>query len=331
MSIFEKYDQIKLEKQKALSNVYTLTAFFRSLVSYPYSNLIIDYLCKISRLGVQDLQKRWDWFDTIFWDKQYGKKISALSFSVAIEANTKFLDKIILDNFDDNTIILELASWFSPRWIVFLNKYWVDETRYIETDLMETIELKKDFYNNLNIKTPLLADFDILKDNDWNNILKLLKIIIKSQDIKQVLIPVEWLLIYLDFKQQKKFFNNLKKLASKLKEIWVWKVKFLSMEIPSHKNFTDWLEYEWFSHDDHIKVMNNVDPIITKSLHNTDSDFFKYNEIDENKIKKYYYNDEIISILYTSKLEKYKNIKNLKEKINNFLLRDIIYIWEWNI
>jgi len=56
---------------------------------------------------------------------------------------------------------------------------------------METIELKKDLYNNLDIKTPLLSDFDVLKDNDWNNISKLLKLLIKSQNIEQILIPVE--------------------------------------------------------------------------------------------------------------------------------------------
>jgi len=75
--------------------------------------------------------------------------------------------------------------------MVFLNDYNIDETRYIETDLMETIELKKDFYNNIDLKTPLLTDFDILKDNDWNNILKLLKLLVKSQNIKQILIPIE--------------------------------------------------------------------------------------------------------------------------------------------
>jgi hypothetical protein len=56
---------------------------------------------------------------------------------------------------------------------------------------METIELKKDFYNNLDLKTPLLIDFDILKENDWSNILKLLKLLVSSQKIKQILIPVE--------------------------------------------------------------------------------------------------------------------------------------------
>jgi len=57
---------------------------------------------------------------------------------------------------------------------------------------METIELKKDFYNNLDsLKTPLLSDFNVIKNNDWNNITKLLKLLIKAQNIEQILIPVE--------------------------------------------------------------------------------------------------------------------------------------------
>ena len=332
MAIFEKYNEIKLEEQKALSNVYTLTAFFRSLIFYPYSENIINYLYKVSGLTKEDLQSRWDWFDSIFWNEEYWRKISALSFSTLIEANTKLLDKVILDNFNDKSIILEIAAWFSPRGIVFLNKYNIDETKYIETDLMETIELKKDFYNNLDsLKTPLLSDFNVIKNNDWNNITKLLKLLIKTQNIEQILIPVEWMLIYLNFNKQKLFFNNLKKLASELKKAWAKSVKFLSMEIPSHKNFTDWLIYEWFSHQDHIKVMNNVDSTIVSSLHKTDTDFFKHNNIPQNKINKYFYTDEIISEIYTSKLTKYKEIKKLDNKINKFLKQDIMYVWEWEI
>jgi len=332
LSIFQKYNEIKLEEQKALSNVYTLTAFFRSLVFYPYTQIIIDYLCEASWITKQSLKYRWDWFDSLFLDNKYWKKISALSFSTVIEANTKLLDKVLLDNFDDNSLILEIAAWFSPRWIVFLNEYNIDETKYIETDLMETIELKKDLYNNLDIKTPLLSDFDVLKDNDWNNISKLLKLLIKSQNIEQILIPVEWLLIYLNYNKQKVFFDNLRKLTFELKKVWVKKVKFFSIEIPSHKNFTDWLLYEWFSHENHIKVMNNIDLSISGSLHNTDTDFFEHNKISSfDKIKKYFYTDEIIKSLNTSKIEKYKSIKDLDKKIDKFLKQDIMYAWEWEI
>lgn len=323
---------MKVEEKKALSNVYTLTAFFRNLILYPYSWIIIDYLCKVSGISNKDLITRWDGFDSIFGNSEYWKKISALSFSTIIEANTKMLDKIILDNFDDKSLILEIASWFSPRWIFFLNNHWISETKYIETDMSEVIELKKDFYNNFDdFKTPLLSSFNVIKDSDWNNIIKLLNILIKTHNIEQVLIPVEWLLIYLDYDTQELFFNNLRKLASKLKQFWVKKVKFLSMEIPSHKNFTDWLILEWFSHEDHIKVMNNVDSSITSSLHKTDLDFFEYNKIPNQLVKKYYYDNNLIKELYTPKLEKYNNIKNLEEKIEKFLKQKELYAWEWNI
>ena len=103
------------------------------------------------------------------------------------------------------------------------------------------------------------------------------------------------------------------------------------MEIPSHKNFTNWLVQEWFSSEDHIKVINNVDTSIVSSLHKTDKDFFAHNKISENSIKKYYYTDEIIKKIYTQKLIKYKEIKNLDNKINNFLKQEIMYVWEWEI
>jgi len=77
--------------------------------------------------------------------------------------------------------------------------------------------------------------------------------------------------------------------------------------------------------------MNNVDSTIVSSLHKTDTDFFKHNNIPQNKINKYFYTDEIISEIYTSKLTKYKEIKNLDNKINKFLKQDIMYVWEWEI
>jgi len=77
--------------------------------------------------------------------------------------------------------------------------------------------------------------------------------------------------------------------------------------------------------------MKNVDPIIISSLYDTDTEFFKSNNIDEKLVKKYFYKGEIIEKLQTPKLEKYKDIKNLNIKINNFLTQDIIYTWELDI
>jgi hypothetical protein len=77
--------------------------------------------------------------------------------------------------------------------------------------------------------------------------------------------------------------------------------------------------------------MKNVDPSILKSLYDTDKEFFKENGINKEKVKKYYYDEKIIKKLNTSDLEKYKDIKNLNDKITKFLKQKILYVWEWEI
>jgi hypothetical protein len=77
--------------------------------------------------------------------------------------------------------------------------------------------------------------------------------------------------------------------------------------------------------------MENVDVSILKSLYETDIEFFKANNIPEFKIKKYFYSEEFIEKLNTLKLDKYKQIKNLKAKIKKFLTQEILYVWEWEI
>jgi len=96
--------------------------------------------------------------------------------------------------------------------------------------------------------------------------------------------------------------------------------------MPTHENFTNWLIHEWFDFTSHIEVMKNVDPEILESLHNTEKDFLMENNIKN--IKKYYYNMKIISWLYTTKLEKYRNLQDLEHKIINFLTQEILFVWE---
>ena len=62
-----------MNNQNALAETYTLTAFFRKLVKYPYGKEIIDFLLLKSWLKIDDLQNRWDWFDKVFWE-DYRKK-----------------------------------------------------------------------------------------------------------------------------------------------------------------------------------------------------------------------------------------------------------------
>ena len=74
--------------------------------------------------------------------------------------------------------------------------------------------------------------------------------------------------------------------------------------------------------------MKNVDPQILESLHNTQKDFMMENNIGD--IKKYKYNMKIISSLHTPRLDKYKDLE-LEEKIENFLLQDIMFAWEMDL
>jgi len=72
--------------------------------------------------------------------------------------------------------------------------------------------------------------------------------------------------------------------------------------------------------------MKNVDPEILESLHNTQKDFLMENSIK--KIKKYYYDMNIINSLHTPKLEKYRNLPELEQKIVKFLTQKILFAWE---
>lgn len=315
---------------KLLAETFTLTAFFRSLTHCYNSEYIIKFLLKISNLSFEDLKKRWDNFDTVFWKEKW-LLISALSFSTIIEARGKLLDSIIKEKFKKNdTIILELWSWFSPRWVYFINNLWY--TNYIETDLQKTIWLKNKFYSyldKLNIKCPQLLKFNVEQKKDWNDIYNHIKILkLDNQKIKKLLIVSEWLLIYLNKKHQKTFFEELSVFAWLLNNEWI-KTNYLTCDVPTHENFTNWLISEWFDFTSHIEVMKNVDPTILESLHNTFKDFIMENNLK--KVIKHKYSNEIINELNTPTLDKYKNLADLEQKIYDFLDQDILFAWEYEL
>ena len=315
-----------LNSQKALAETFTLTAFFRSLVGYSYSEELINYLILISWLNKQELQNRWDWFDSVFWD-EYWKKISALSFSTIIEARSYLLDSLLELKIDKNSIVFEVASWFSPRAINIINNKWFIESQYIETDKSEIIWLKQWFYDSLSwIKTTILIDFNVVNDDILELEKKVLWLKQINNFIDKLFIINEWLLIYLTLEEQKKYFNILKELSKKLKKYWIT-LEYLSIDMPTHENFTDWLLYEWFTHKDHIEVMKKVDPIILNCLHNTEKDFFINIWFSLNNIKKYYYSDNIIWMLKTWKLDKYNNIIWIDDKIKKFLKQKKLYAY----
>ena|GEM_PF-2349959 len=95
--------------------------------------------------------------------------------------------------------------------------------------------------------------------------------------------------------------------------------------MPTHKNFTNWLVHEGFKHHAHLDVMNKVDPTIVESLHETEEDYIVANSIG--KVKKYYYTSDIIKVLRTPGLERYKDVDGLKKKIKKFLGQEILYVY----
>lgn len=319
-----------LNPQKALAETFTLTAFFRSLVNYPYSEEMINYLLTQSWLKKEELQARWDGFDKVFWEK-YWKKISALSFSTIIEARWLLLDSILKSKVNKNTVILEIASWFSPRAINLINNEWFNASQYIETDKSETIWLKQWFYNNLSwIKTPILSNFNVITDNISNLEELLLNIKQLNPNINKLIVINEWLLIYLLPEEQRKYFDNIKKLQAQLKKYWI-DIEYISIDLPTHENFTNWLLEEWFTHEDHINVMRNVDSKILECLHNWEQDFFENIWILWENIEKCYYTDDIITKLETWKLDKYKDISWIRNKVNEFLKQKILFAYSINL
>ena len=195
-----------------------------------------------------------------------------------------------------NTLIIELDTWFTWRWLELINNYKWLKSNYIETDLNKIKKLKKiflDYIENEKYKIPNTKTLQVLKKDNFiklqENIFKLKE---KNDDIKNITILDEWLLIYLSKEKQNEFFNNLRFFSKKLKTKWL-KTSYLTTNIPSHENFTNWLVHEWFTLKDHLDVMQKVDPKIINALHNTEQDFFRENSIATNKIKKYYY-DELI-------------------------------------
>jgi hypothetical protein len=84
--------------------------------------------------------------------------------------------------------------------------------------------------------------------------------------------------IYLDKNEQKVFFDNIRYLAKLLKSLDI-ELSYLTIDMPSHENFTNWLVHENFTLKDHLDVMSKVEPKIIESLHNTQNDFISENSL----------------------------------------------------
>lgn len=310
---------------KILIEPFSLTAYFRSIINISNSFEVFNFLLKKSNLSFDDLEARWDNFDKIFWE-EYWNKISALSFATIIETRWLLLNNILEEQKPEKNITIEIASGFTPRWLNFVNKWY---NNYIETDKKSVIELKREFYeylNQINKKTPQIEVLDVLNKENYKEIFDKIKLEkIKNNNLENITLISEWLILYLNKNEQKIFFDNLRYFKKLLKDINI-KLIYLTIDLPTHENFTNWLVHEGFTLKDHLNVMGKVEPKILESLHNTENDFLIENWLP--KTKKYYYTDEIIEKLKTSKLSKYKKIPELKEKINHFLKQDILFAWE---
>lgn len=300
-------------------------SYFKDLLSIKFSYEITNFLLKKSKISIWEFEKKWDNYDIIFW-KEYWNKISALSFATIIEARWILLNNIIKQKDKNKNFTIELASGFTPRWLNFVNSWY---TNYIETDKENVIKLKNEFYEYLESigkNTPKLLTVDVLNKHHFKDLYDFIKVEkLKNQNLNHLTLVSEWLVIYLDKIEQKIFFDNLRDFSKLLKEIGI-STSYLTIDMPTHENFTNWLVHEDFSLKDHLDVMSKVEPKIIESLLNTEDDFKYHNSLPE--LKKYYYTEEIITSLKTPKLAKYKKIKNLKEKIDKFLKQEILFAWE---
>ncbi len=315
-----------------LANVFSLTAYFRFILNQKFSPIIINYLLKNSWLSQDDLKNRWDNFDKVF-NSDYWKLISALSFCTITEAMWYLTDRIIKTKDLKNTIIIELGCWFSNKWLRVVDAYDLDNRYYFETDRKDVIDFKKWFYDEISEehKTPTIQKLDVLNRQDFIDLFNQIKILkYENDELKNIFIFDEWVTLYLNKEEQKQFFENLRFFWNLLKDSW-FKVEHMTPDIPSHENFTNWLVHEWFSLKDHLDVMQKVDPKIINALHNTEEDFFRENWIDTKKIKKYYYDELVISKMKTHKLVKYNEIEWLKDKIRKFLKQEILFAWEMEL
>jgi len=179
---------IMSEKNEILAETYSLNAFFRKQVEYPFAEECLSFLLRKWDITEEEIQKRWDNLDQLFG--KFWKIISALSFSAITEARDILVDKILEKHNKKDTMILELASGFSSRWLNFVNHKWWDSAYYIETDRPELLTMKRKFYNSIKKsgkKVSKLRKLDVMDTKDWDKMLDYIKHIKqKNFNIKKI-------------------------------------------------------------------------------------------------------------------------------------------------
>jgi len=318
-----------------INETFSLTSYFRTLLKQKNSEEIFNFLLKESWITKEEMEDRWDWFTKNAFAKEgvenNWEKISALVFASIIEWRWYLLDSLIKEKSDENTCIIEVASWFSPRALNLVNDNWFKFLDYIETDKSQVIDLKKKFYSDLkNVKIPWLSWFNVVDDSMENLEKNISDLKEKNPDLNKILLFNEWLLIYLTPEEQKDYFDKIRNFSAKMKEKWV-ELEYLSIDVATIENFIDWLLFDWFDHDDHEKVNRKVDPEMWDRLLDTEDEFFENAEIDKDDVEKYFYDEKIFSQMNTWKIDKYKNIFWIQDSIRKFLSKKSLYAYSVKI
>ena len=315
-----------ISTSEMINEAFTLTAYFRTLLRQKNSEKVFNFLLKEGWLTKEQMEKRWDSFDNVFWEENKDK-ISALVFSSIIEWRWYLLDSLIKEKSDKNTCVIEVASWFSPRALNLVNDNWFQFLDYIEADRQQVIDLKTKFYTDLkNVKTPWLSWFNVVDDSMENLEKSIIDLKSKNQNLDKILLFNEWLLIYLTPEEQKVYFDKIRDFSKKMKNKWI-ELEFLSIDVATIENFIDALTFDWFNHNDHEKVNKKVDPEMWDRLQDTEKEFFDNINIDSNDIEKYFYDEKVFSQMKLSEIEKYKTIPNIKDEIRKFLSKDSLYAY----
>lgn len=131
--------------------------------------------------------------------------------AVRIEARYKLINKVIEEN---NSIqILELASGLLPRGIYYSKK----GIKFVETDLINLVKIKKKILKELNAKNNNLF-VEIADATKYNELKKACR---DFEIKKELCVTNEGLLRYMTMKEKEKIAKNIKKLLKKFGGVWI--------------------------------------------------------------------------------------------------------------
>lgn len=169
-----------------------LTAYPRTFSDIPYSQQIFDELVR--------------------YHGKIDKNLIVDRLAIELEARSKLIDKLLTST--GSTQVLELASGFSSRGIIFTQK---PNTQYVELDLPDLTTIKQEILGNIS---PIPNNLHIVGGNALRN-----SDFKKASDYfdinKQVVVVNEGLLRYLTFDEKAVVATNIRKILEKFGGVWI--------------------------------------------------------------------------------------------------------------